>query len=190
MRLLIAALIGGSLLWLWGAVAHMALPIGEMGHRTAVEQDAAIAALRASATSGDGVYMLPGMSPEQWRDESARNAFVAKYGASPFALVIYRPGGNPGITSMGPNLAKHWLTCVLGALVAAWLLAMVTGFGRRVVVAAALGLFAWLAVSVPYWNWYLFPAQFTLGAALEQVIGWAIAGIGMAWWLGRGKAQT
>lgn len=105
MRILIAALVGGTLLWLWGAIAHMALPIGEMGHRTAIEQDAAIAALQASATSGDGVYMLPGMAPEQWSDESARNAFSGKYRASPFALVVYRPGGNPGITSMWPNLA-------------------------------------------------------------------------------------
>ena len=187
MRILIAALVGGTLLWLWGAIAHMALPIGEMGHRTAIEQDAAIAALQASATSGDGVYMLPGMAPEQWSDESARNAFSGKYRASPFALVVYRPGGNPGITSMWPNLVTHWLTSVLGALVAAWMLAMASGFGRRVAIAAALGLFAWLAVSVPYWNWYLFPLEFTLGAALDQVIGWTVAGLGMAWWLGRRK---
>lgn len=77
---------------------------------------------------------------------------------------------------------------MLGALVAAWLLAMASGFGRRVAIAAALGLFAWLAVNVPYWNWYLFPLEFTLGAALDQVIGWTVAGLGMAWWLGRRKA--
>lgn len=185
MRILIAALTGGTLLWLWGAVAHMFLPIGEMGHRIAVEQDAAIAALQASATSGDGVYMIPGMSSEQWADETARNAFTAKYAKTPYALVVYRPGGNPGIASMGPALAKHWLTCVLGALIAAWALTLASGFGQRVMLAAGLGLFSWLAVNVPYWNWYLFPTEFTIGAALDQVIGWAIAGLGMAWWLGR-----
>lgn len=190
MRILIAGLIGGTLLWLWGAVAHMVLPIGEMGMKTAVGQEAAIAALQATAISGDGIYMIPGMSPEQWSDQQAREDFVAKYSGSPYALVVYRPGGNPGMSSMVPNLTVHWISCVLAALVAAWLLTAVTAssYGKRVLIATGLGLFAWLAVNVPYWNWYLFPTQFTIGAALDQIVGWAIAGLGMAWWLGRRKA--
>lgn len=185
MRLAIAGLIGGTLLWLWGAIAHMALPIGQMGFRTAVEQDAAIAALRASATGGDGVYMIPGMAPEDWTDQAAHAAFVERHASSPYALVIYRPSGNPGISSMAPNLATHWATSVVAAILAAWLLAALAGFAKRVAAATALGAFAWLAVSVPYWNWYLFPLEWTFGAALDQIIGWGIAGIGMAWWLGR-----
>jgi hypothetical protein len=190
MRILIAGLIGGTLLWLWGAVAHMVLPIGEMGMKTAVDQDAAIAALQASATSGNGVYFIPGMSPEQWSDPQARDAFVAKYDGSPYAMVVYRPDGNPGISNMAPNLARHWVSCVLAALVAAWMLTglAASSYGKRVLITAGLGLFAWLAVNVPYWNWYMFPSQFTIGAALDQIVGWAIAGLGMAWWLGRGKA--
>ena len=46
----------------------------------------------------------------------------------------------------------------------------------RVVVAGAMGLFAWLTISVPYWNWYMFPVSFTLGAWIEQVVGWVLAG--------------
>jgi hypothetical protein len=83
MRILPAALIGGTLFWIWGAIAHMLLPIGEMGMKTAVEQDAAIAALQASATSGEGVYMIPGMDPESWRDKPAHEAFVARYKDAP-----------------------------------------------------------------------------------------------------------
>jgi hypothetical protein len=189
MRIVPAALIGGTLFWLWGAIAHMLLPIGEMGIKTAVEQDAAIAALQASATSGEGVYMIPGMDPASWGDEAVHEAFVARYKDAPYALVVYRPAGNPGMVSMVPNLVKHWLTSVLAALLAAWILALgAFGFGQRVLIATGLGLFAWLAVHVPYWNWYLFPTQLTIGAALEQAIGWAIAGAGMAWWLGRRKA--
>ena len=189
MKILPAALVGGTLFWLWGAVAHMLLPIGHMGMKTAVGQDAAIAALQASATSGHGVYMIPGMDPADWRDTAKRDAFVARYQDAPYALVVYRPDGNPGMTRMGPNLATHWATSFAAALVVAWVLALgASTFGRRVLLATALGMFAWLAVHVPYWNWYLFPTSLTLGAALEQVIGWAIAGTGMAWWLGRRKA--
>jgi hypothetical protein len=90
---------------------------------------------------------------------------------------------------MAPNLVRHWVSSVCAAAIVAWVLSLgAFGFGRRVLIAAGLGLFAWLAVSVPQWNWYLFPTGFTIGAALDQVIGWLIAGAGMAWWLGRRSA--
>ena len=72
MRMLVAGVIGGIVLFLWGAIAHMALPIGEMGMKVATNQDAALAAVSASATPGAGVYMLPGMSPEEWSTDETR----------------------------------------------------------------------------------------------------------------------
>jgi hypothetical protein len=186
MRILVAGLIGGIVMFFWGAVAHMALPIGEMGMKVADGQGSAIAALQASATQGAGVYMLPGMSPEQWQDEASRKAFVEQHQASPYAFVVYQPGGNPALSDMAPNLVKQFASDVLAALVAAWVLALgPMAFGRRVLAAGAMGLFAWLAVQVPYWNWYLFPLDFTLAALVEQVVGWLLAGMAMAWWLGR-----
>ncbi len=187
MRILIAGLIGGIVMFVWGAVAHMALPIGEMGMKTATEQEAALTAIRTSG-QGEGIYMLPGMSPEQWQDEATRAAFVDKYKSSPYAFVVYRPEGNPALQSMAPNLVKQLLTVVLAGLVAAWILALASGFWRRVLIAGALGLFAWLTISVPYWNWYLFPLEFTAASLFEQVAGWLLAGVAMAWWLGRTRA--
>jgi uncharacterized membrane protein len=52
-----------------------------------------------------------------------------------------------------------------------------------------MGLFAWLVVSVPYWNWYRFPLDFTLGSLIDNVAGWFLAGLVMAWWLGRREAK-
>lgn len=190
MRLLIAAIIGGLVMFIWNAFAHMALPIGEMGMKVAVEQDAAIGALQASATQGEGVYMIPGFAPEKMSDKAFVEAFQEKYESSPYALVIYQPGGNPALSNMVPNLVKQLATDVLAALVVAWVLALgAFGFGRRVLIAGALGLFAWLTISLPYWNWYLFPTTFTLGTLLGQVIGWLLAGAAIAWWLGRGERR-
>lgn len=177
-------------MFIWGAVAHMALPIGEMGMKVAVEQDAAMSALQASATQGEGVYVIPGFAPEKMSDKAFVDAFTEKYKTSPTALVIYQPGGNPALTSMAPNLVKQFVSCTIAAFVAAWVLALgAYSFGRRVLIAGALGLFAWLTISVPYWNWYLFPTALTLGALLEQVIGWLLAGAAIAWWLGRGDRK-
>ncbi len=185
MRILVAGIIGGIIVFIWGAVAHMALPIGQAGFKTPVQQEAVLGALGQSATS-EGVYMYPSMEPEKWGDEAAMKAFTEQSKGKAYALVIYQPGGNPAVASMVPNLIKQLITVYLAALIVAWVLASTPwSFGRRVMASAALGLFGWLIVNVPYWNWYLFPIDFTLGALAEQVIGWLLGGLGIAWWLGR-----
>jgi hypothetical protein len=89
-------------------------------------------------------------------------------------------------SQMGDNLVKQWASDTLSALIVSFVLALgAFGFGKRVLISAALGLFSWLTVSVPWWNWYRFPMDFTVGSLLEQVVGWLLAGIAMAWWLGR-----
>ncbi len=189
MRILIAGLLGGLAMFLWGAVSHMLLPIGEAGHKTATQQQVVLDAL-AQSTSGEGVYMYPGIAPERMSDPAAMQAFSQDSRGKPYAFVVYQPGGNPANQSMTPNLMKQWATDTLAALVVAWVLALgAWSFGRRVLVAAALGLFSTLTVSLPQWNWYLFPLDFTLGSLAGQVIGWTVAGAVIAWWLGR-SAKT
>lgn len=189
MRVLVAGLIGGIVLFFWGFLAHMVLPIGEMGFRVASGQDAAIAAVQATATAGEGVYLLPGMAPETWRDPAARAAFTEKYRASPFAFVVYQPDGNAANSDMAPNLAKQFVSVTLVALLTAWLMALAPfPFARRVLIAAVVGLASWLAVSVPFWNWYRFPLDFTLGTLLDVGLGLVVASLPMAWWLGRSRA--
>ena len=186
MRLLIAALIGAIVFFIWGMLAHVVLPIGEMGMHIATEQDAALAALQASATKGEGVYMLPGIEPEKMSDTAAMAAFVEKYQSRPSAFVVYQPDSNPALASMVPNLVKQFVSNLLAALVLGWILTLgAFSFGQRVLIAGALAVFAWLVISLPYWNWYRFPLQFTAGALIEQVVGWLLAGTAMAWWLGR-----
>ena len=187
MRVLVAGIIGAVVMFVWGAVAHMALPIGEMGVKvpTQTQQDAVLEAVKASA-SGEGIYMYPSMDMAQWNDEAARNAFIAGNKDKAYAFVVYQPGGNPAIQSMGPNLIKQFVSCLLAAWLLAWVASLgAWSFGRRVAIAGAFALFLWFSLAVPHWNWYLFPMQFTLGVLLEQLIGWLLAGAAIAWWLGR-----
>ncbi|MDQ3229790.1 MAG: hypothetical protein M3Q13_08685, partial [Pseudomonadota bacterium] len=185
MRVIIAGIIGGLVIFLWSMVAHTVLPIGEAGFKVPTQQDAVLSAL-AQSVAGEGVYMYPSMPMEQWNDKAASSAFDQQSRGKPYAFVVYQPGGNPVNQSMTPNLIKQFVTDTLAALVAAWILALgAWNFGRRVLVAGALGLFAWLAISLPQWNWYMFPMNLTLASLIEQVIGWLLAGAAMAWWLGR-----
>ena len=60
-------------------------------------------------------------------------------------------------------------------------------FGTRVAMGGAMGLLAWFAANVPYWNWYRFPMDFTVGAWLDSGVGLLIASFPIAWWLGRSR---
>lgn len=187
MRALIAGILGGVVFFVWGAIAHMALPIGQMGMREATAEDPVIAAMKDNLP-GPGVYMLPGLSPAQMQDKAAVAAYSAKATVNPNAFVVYQPEGKDGM-QMGGNLVKQFSSGTLAAILLAWVLSLgALAFRTRVLAAGAMGLFAWFAISAPYWNWYRFPASFSIANLIEQVVGWLLAGAVIAWWLGRGKA--
>jgi hypothetical protein len=188
MRLLIAALLGGVIVFFWGFVAHMLLPLGHIGFERPTAEDPVIAAL-AQNLPARGIYTIPGIAPEQMYDEAAMAAYEAKAAANAYALVIYRPDVHG--FAMGPMLGTEVATNVVSAFLAAWVMGLAgLTFGRRVGIATGMGLFAWLVVSVPYWNWYVFPLDFTLANLATNVVGWLLAGLAMAWWLGRGERAS
>jgi hypothetical protein len=185
MRVLIAGLLGGIVFFIWGAAAHMALGLGDKGFHYGTNYQATLAALKQDAPEG-GVFMLPSVSQDKMQDAAAIEALSKESAGQGYAFVVYQPGGNPGMSDMGRNLGKQFATDVFSALIVAFVLNLgAFGFGKRVFVATLLGVFSWLVVCVPYWNWYLFPLAYTVGLLLKYAAGWALSGAAMAWWLGR-----
>lgn len=187
MRTIMAGLVGGIVFFLWGAVAHMMLPIATMGMKVPTDQQAVLAAI-APTTHGAGVYEYPSIAPDKRNDEAAVKAFNDANHGSAYAFVIYQPGGNPEPGNMTPNLIRQFVSDTLSALVVAFVLGLgAFGLAKRVFIATALGAFSALTISVPYWNWYMFPLDFTIGSVMNQVIGWLIAGIAISLVLGRSR---
>ena len=187
MRTLIAGLLGGVLIFFWGFLAHVVLPIGEMGMKQApvALEDQVAATLKG--LPGEGIYMIPGMDPAKMNDEAAKKAFGERATAMPYAFVVYQPEGRDIVNNMTPNLVTQFVSDLLCGLAAAFVAAMIAGFGRRVQAVLAMGAFTWLAANVPYWNWYRLPLAFTEGAFIETMVSALVAGLGIAWWLGRGE---
>jgi hypothetical protein len=70
---------------------------------------------------------------------------------------------------------------VVAAFIAGLVLTQVkSGYIGRVLIVTGLGLFGFVSVLISYWNWYGFPTDFTIGAALDEVIGWFLAGLVLA----------
>ena len=188
MRILIAAVFSAIILFIWGFVAHTVLPLGEMGIRAPTNESAVLEAVKIGAQAS-GIYVLPYVSAEQWKDETVMATFAQKTKAEPFVyMVVSPPYGDP--MQMTPQLIRQFVGVFLGSLIVAWVLAATTwGFAARVFGAAAMGVFAWAVAIAPMWNWYRFPNEFLIAGLIEQGVGWLLAGILIAWWLGRTKPR-
>lgn len=185
LRVLTAAIFGGIVMFLWGAVAHMALGLGNPGIRQPVQEDAVLSTLHQGLGEEAGVYILPSLDPHKFGDRAAVSAYAAKSTSSPYAWVVYMPHGE-NLIDMHRQLPRQWASDTLAALALACVMGLSAfGFARRLCIAGTAAVFAWLSGQVPYWNWYRFPATFTTALLVEQLIGWLLAGAVMAWWLGR-----
>jgi hypothetical protein len=189
MRILVATLLGGIVMFLWGAFAHMVVPIGELSMGAPVNEDKIIASLRDDLPQQQAIYVVPHFDMAMRKDQAAVDAFSAKAKASPYAFIVYAPYGKDPM-QMGYNLFHQWLSDTLAALLMVLVMIRCAGLGvvRGLTIGLGFGVFAWLSISVPYWNWYRFPSAFTLGYLLEQGFGWLLAGAAAGWWLGRGRS--
>jgi hypothetical protein len=177
-RILIGGIVGGIVVFVWGFVSHVVLPLGHTGLRSLPGEEPVLAALSASVTDA-GLYFFPGMDLEHEQTPEEEAAWTERYRTGPTGLIVYRPvGGEP----MSPvQLVTELVSGTLAALVAAAVLSLTAAsYGKRVLAVASLGLFAWLALSVSYWNWYGFPTPFIAAEGIDQVVGWLLAGLVMA----------
>ena len=177
-RIIAAAIIGGIVVFAWGAFSHMVLPIGELGLASLPEEERMLAPMKGSITER-GFYMFPGTSAHP--DEAELKEWEARYKAGPRGVVVYDPSGGPAMG--GGQLGSEFASGVGGALVLAIVLSAIgccwRGAGRAAhgaLVGLAMGVFAWLAVDVSYMVWYRFPAMFAAAGLIDQGVGWALAG--------------
>ncbi len=185
-KILLAALAGGLVLFVWGAVSHMVLPLGEAGLKNLPDEEPVLTALGAPIPE-PGLYFYPGLDMKNATEEQ-RAAWVEKIKSGPSGLLLYRPSGGE---AMSPRqLASELVSNILAAWVAAIVVSLIIGhmdsngrsapFGRRVLVVGLLGLFAWLSISASHWIWYGFPTAFVGAELIDQVVGWLLAGLAIA----------
>src|SRR4029453_12919556 len=61
MRILLAGVLGGIVMFVWTSVAHMALPLGEAGINEIPNESAVLNAMQSSMGDKTGLYIFPGL---------------------------------------------------------------------------------------------------------------------------------
>jgi hypothetical protein len=160
------------------------LGLGEVGIKTLPNEDAVMAAMRASVTRpGFYIFPAPNMTPGRSKEQqSADNAaYASKYRQGPNGILIYSPGGED--FNFGKALLNQFLFNVVAALILAWILAIGAGgtsFGGRSLIVLLASIFAGVVYVLPYWNWYGFPLSYIAGDISGWVVSWGIGGLAMA----------
>lgn len=175
-KILISGLLGGVVIFIWGFVSHMVLPLGTAGMKVLPNEDMMIAAMRDNIKE-TAVYLFPGHNPNSTMDEQ-----MQKREQGPAGFLVYHPNGLPGLGLK--LLLTELFTNIISALIAAFLLSKalgsLTSFSSRALFVFVIGFVPFFAIDVSYWNWYGFPTAFSLASLVDQAVGFGLAGLVMA----------
>ncbi len=184
-KIVLAGLAGGFAVFLWGFLSHMLLPVGTMGFTQMPVNSPLLEAMKQNLTD-EGLYAFPGLEVGRKQTEAEDAVWAGKYKMGPNGLLLYHP---VGVDPISPRrLAIQLATDVFGALLLAYLLVAIAGstgaqvpLAKMLRIAIAAGVFSWASIEIAYWNWYGFPYPFVLAELIDQVVGWALAALVMAW---------
>src|SRR5215475_4894905 len=119
-KALLPGVLGGLLVFVWSAFAHMVLPIGEMGLKTlpSNNEEAALNAMKSNIQQS-GLYFMPGIDMSRNQTDAEKNAWQSKYEAGPTAFLVYQ---STGVKPISPGqLIRQALFNILCGLIAAFI---------------------------------------------------------------------
>lgn len=187
-KVILGGVLGGLVMFFWGAVSWMVLPWHELTIGTFTEESAVAATVVAQAPR-DGIYLLPNarqqdprLSPEE-KAELLADA-TARMKAGPFIFMAVTKGG---MDPENPMLyVRSLIIQIVGATLITMLLVQTRGlkFWCRVGFVETAGITIAIFATLPLWNWWQFPLAYTLVNFADFVIAAIFAGLVIAWVVG------
>ena len=185
-KILMGGVIGGIILWVWGFVAWVVLPL-HLNSMHPVPDESALVGELSRTLPGKGVYVIPwmpaetsGMPPEQL--EAAMNEYTEKLRSGPNGMIFYDPGGkDPFMTG---QMITGLFIFIFAASVVSWLLSRSTaaagGYVSRVAFCGMIGVLIAVGTHLSDWNWMGYPFGWSSALMLDSVVAWLLAGLGIA----------
>jgi hypothetical protein len=181
MKIVLAGVLGGIVMFIWTSIAHMFLPLGEAGIDEIPNESAVLGAMQSNIGDQTGLYIFPGpgVGKNATRQEKseAMKRMPEKMAANPSGLLMYHGPGRP--FTLGKWLGIEFATELVESILVVFLLAqtIIASFIGRVGFVLVAGILAAIATNVSYWNWYGFPCVYTASYMFIQIIGFLCVGI-------------
>jgi len=177
---LLAAILGGLAYFAWMSIAHIVLPLGEIGIREIPNEQQVTTAMKANI-SEDGLYFFPGYGLPATATHSqkmaAMNTLAPKIEAGPTGFMVVHPHGSkalaPGqlLTELATNIVQVFIAILLLGYTS------LASFSARWRFLTLVGIVAAISTNISYWNWYGFPSNYTAVYVINIIVGFAVAGL-------------
>jgi hypothetical protein len=184
MKILLAGILGGIVMFICTSIAHMALPLGEAGIREIPNESAVLSAMQSNIGDQTGLYIFPGpgVGKDATRQEKneAMKHMAEKMATNPSGILMYHAPGRR--FTIGKWLGIEFGTELLEAILVVFLLVQtrIVSFAGRVGFVLVAGILAAITTNVSYWNWYGFPCVYTASYMFIQIVGFLLAGVAAA----------
>ena len=181
-KLLIGALVGGILVFLWQTLSWTVLDLHAREYQKAGNQEEVMSFLSSKFTQ-DGQYMLPTLDHSASSEEHEK--FMENMKGKPWAVLSYHQSYN---TDMMKNIIMGLLAAIISAAFVCWILMKNAGasFGTTFISTVLIGLVGFLFIPYSHHIWFQGPGLTT--NLIDVVISWGLCGIWLGWWLNRKKA--
>ena len=180
-RIMKCGLIGGLILFVWGAVSWTILP-WQKGQMKSFSDESEVRSAIMDNAKGSGLYVLPNLHKYGNNAEEIAAA-KARMAEGPYVVAaVSVEGRNPSMA--GSSVLSLMLKIVAASLVT-WLLFKTQqnnqlDFNKSVKFVTVVGVVIALLATIPYGIWFAFPAHFVIGSIIEIVFGWFFAGLAIS----------
>ncbi|HJT53991.1 MAG TPA: hypothetical protein VJ848_09090 [Candidatus Angelobacter sp.] len=179
-RKILAGILGGLAFFAWSSIAHLATDLGQTGLSELPNEQAVVNDLKANITA-PGLYFFPGygLGPNATHSQkmAAMKDLAPRIKAGPIGLMVYHPTGYDALSPR--QMFTELATNIIQVLLAVFLLGQtsITSFAGRWRFITVAGILAAISTNVSYWNWYGFPANYTLAYISVVAMGFVCAGL-------------
>lgn len=167
-KILIGGIVGGIIIYIWGAISWMALPWHKMIFQSFKSETAISQAINENAPQS-GIYFLHSKQTQAQSDQPTPKVFAA----------IDKKGMPSSIT---PQLISNLILQIIAACFVTFLVIQINSrcYFQKLGFIFLFSLTAGMVTYIPDWSWFSFPINYTLVSIADLVIGWLLAGLFIA----------
>lgn len=178
-RIILAGILGAVAVYIWSSISWMAIPWHDAVMGNLANEDSVVAVLKDGGVK-TGVYYFPGMMSN---DKAEVQAWTEKHRRGPLGFLVYVEEGKEPWSAT--PFIMGFILDLIAALLIAYLLSLAAvrlkNYWGRVCFVTLIALFAAVVSHGTMWNWFYFPAGYTLVNMLDLIIGWFFGGLVIAW---------
>lgn len=174
-KIIKCGLIGGFILFIWGAVSWTVLP-WQKAQIMSFSSEKDVRSAISDNISGSGLYVLPNLQ-NYANDPDGMAKAQARMAEGPYIVAAVAADGRS--PNMVGRAVANLIVKIIAACLVTWLLVQTSqrDFTKAVKFVTVAGVVIAILSTMPYAIWFAFPGNFVVASMIETIFGWFFAGL-------------